>query len=921
MKLFSEKVNPTLTNSSQNILSVESFEEIFFGVYEIEINKSKYPVEKISEHNGNPIVSLPVLVKGVKKYYPFVLIQGKFEVLFNENNTINKVVDNFEEPPSVIVEHAVEDSPVSVEEEISVPELIDNKKQILEQIEKAKKEAVYFASKIKKQKLDEANLVIKSKKKALENMVRDARSSLVTEFVSVSKKIKDEFIDENDSRFEEIKETINNKISDMSDTLWESLKKDFNTSEKQFESKIRQFVKELYESLQPQIDNELKEIATQIVEKVDTIEKDLGKKLETKVDKVVIENFEGELNSIAKANIELNDKINKGVNKALSRVGNADKKVDELTIALSEEVNDRVNKAEDHITNYYKERIKLLEDKTFELNEETRKYFIEVITESRNNLIEEVRKLKNEKPIEYIVESKGKKQTINSDDLVKDFDKKINSKIDNEVTRLRRYIAVYSGGGSVAMQFADGGTMNGNLNVNGNLTVFGTISASEYLGISTGGSSGSDVSGLSANWQNTYTTVLANSGAWGAVSDPVKTTLTGNGTLSTFFISGANNLINPSAITVAIDGALQEPIVDYSLSGGFITFTSPIPNGSKAVVISPTNSLQVSQMVPADGSVTSTKLASDIAIAGQLTAPNQLINTSNDVLTVESMLDEDFIFVHDDFWGGGTISNQMQSPIGWAATVIQGSSTARYGRHTFLNIPCAGSVSLLTGANRRDGVAIYTNTNHSGGGVYNSADLNSTAIFKVRFKLADSTSYGLRIGFTTPPASGVINPTRFIGMDATPSSTAWNAGQVIALNEYRRPTVANGRRYYASVAGTTSGSEPTWPTSATVVDGTVTWTEDGRDGNVNFQFLTRDSTDRLTGTIQDSGIVVDTNWHIFTMRYNGSNNWRMSIDSGVEQSLTISTTTLNFSFLGQNYTTSARECLIDYFRFLQIGRP
>ena len=58
MKLFSEKVKPTLTNSSQNILQVEAFEEIFFGVYEIEINKSKYPVEKISEYEGNPVVSV-----------------------------------------------------------------------------------------------------------------------------------------------------------------------------------------------------------------------------------------------------------------------------------------------------------------------------------------------------------------------------------------------------------------------------------------------------------------------------------------------------------------------------------------------------------------------------------------------------------------------------------------------------------------------------------------------------------------------------------------------------------------------------------------------------------------------------------------------------------------------------------------------
>jgi len=107
--------------------------------------------------------------------------------------------------------------------------------------------------------------------------------------------------------------------------------------------------------------------------------------------------------------------------------------------------------------------------------------------------------------------------------------------------------------------------------------------------------------------------------------DPVRTTLTGNGTLSTFAISGADNLVNPSALIVAIDGILQEPSVDYTVASGNITFTSPLPSGSKAVVISPTNTLQVTNMIPADGSVTSAKLAPNLQnltlISPSLTSP------------------------------------------------------------------------------------------------------------------------------------------------------------------------------------------------------------------------------------------------------------------------------------------------------------
>lgn len=96
--------------------------------------------------------------------------------------------------------------------------------------------------------------------------------------------------------------------------------------------------------------------------------------------------------------------------------------------------------------------------------------------------------------------------------------------------------------------------------------------------------------------------------------DPVRTTLIGNGITTSFAISGAQGLVNPSALIVAIDGALQEPGVDYSIANNIITFTSAVPLSSKAVVVTPTNSVQVAQLVPSDGSVSSSKLATGAAL-------------------------------------------------------------------------------------------------------------------------------------------------------------------------------------------------------------------------------------------------------------------------------------------------------------------
>jgi hypothetical protein len=65
-----------------------------------------------------------------------------------------------------------------------------------------------------------------------------------------------------------------------------------------------------------------------------------------------------------------------------------------------------------------------------------------------------------------------------------------------------------------------------------------------------------------------------------------KTTLTGNGTLKTFAVSGLKSS-DPNHVMVAINGVAQEPTTDYLVNQGSstITFTQAIPNGAKIVVI------------------------------------------------------------------------------------------------------------------------------------------------------------------------------------------------------------------------------------------------------------------------------------------------------------------------------------------------
>lgn len=65
----------------------------------------------------------------------------------------------------------------------------------------------------------------------------------------------------------------------------------------------------------------------------------------------------------------------------------------------------------------------------------------------------------------------------------------------------------------------------------------------------------------------------------------------------------------------------------------------------------------------------------------------------------------------------------------------------------------------------------------------------------------------------------------------------WTLSTAYTLNQIVRPTSGNGFIYQAVVAGTSSGTQPTWPTTIglTVTDGGVTWACVGR-GAVIFDF-------------------------------------------------------------------------------------
>lgn len=96
----------------------------------------------------------------------------------------------------------------------------------------------------------------------------------------------------------------------------------------------------------------------------------------------------------------------------------------------------------------------------------------------------------------------------------------------------------------------------------------------------------------------------------------------------------------------------------------------------------------------------------------------------------------------------------------------------------------------------------------------------------------ECTEEGLGRLFICDGTDGYLVNTSNVITKIPTSFTAWAATTAYSLGEKRRPTAANTIYYEVITAGTSSGTQPTWPTTigTTVTDGTVVWIAKGYYG-------------------------------------------------------------------------------------------
>jgi hypothetical protein len=513
MRIFTENVNFISTSGDKNILQIENYEEVFFDVYEISINGKKFISEKIGEYEKKPIVKIPVEIDGIKKEYPFILNEGKFQIVFNEQNEL--IQESVEENIPAITEEFDEVEEYSKESfEKELIDIQEKKNKILEYIENVKKTAKQQTDEYNKNQLKILEQQKEENKKQLKSLLESSKQSWFEEFVDVSDKIKKELFDRLNINNSEIYESIDLKLEIISDDFKKLIEEDFSNTEKIFENKIKELITEIYNNQVIKVINDgIDKISQQSEVSFENIKNDFDSALSEKATSVDLKNVEDKLEteilSVQKESIELHDLISKSVSSNKKSITYIENKIDETQKELKENIikiiDEKIEENEDNITTYYNEKLDVVENKLIDLSDENRQYFIGLINESRDNLLKEIKSIKENKAVEYIVENKktGEKKEIDINSIKSDLQKEISNKISNEIIALRKYTAYHGGGGgTVAQQFADGGTMNGSLNINGQILSGGVDIATLFSG---GGSADRLVNG-------SYQVLLSNNG-------------------------------------------------------------------------------------------------------------------------------------------------------------------------------------------------------------------------------------------------------------------------------------------------------------------------------------------------------------------------------------------------------------------------
>ncbi len=364
--LFSEEVEITSTNSDRNTIFTESFEEVFFGVYEFEINGNVVIAEKVDTFELDPVVAIPVVeANGSKANVEFVLKKGPFQVQIGTGEAV------LTESPIEVVDEGLIDVVVEAKTTTSSNE----------------QQAVNISYQLDRED------VIKEIKTDIDATLAEIRLE-TSQAVSDVDRLRDEIFIEFTSNSDNYRAKESEKLKAFVAEKIKDIKSDNKVVAEELESKLA-------ETLQSEFGT--------FVEKVKRTQQDLKKRsIENKKIAASIRALEEgqiDLNNDLKINkeeiLEATETSQRNVNKALSRLGTVKK---ELTVAKQEfdilkeawandvnmeEVKAIRESAEKHVKAYFDNKIEQV--KEVEIDKLKKEEIFEALNESKESILEDIK--------------------------------------------------------------------------------------------------------------------------------------------------------------------------------------------------------------------------------------------------------------------------------------------------------------------------------------------------------------------------------------------------------------------------------------------------------------------------------------------------------------------------------------------------
>ncbi len=425
----SNELEIILTNDTQNTISVDSAIETYSDVLECKIQSKDIILEKVD----NSIVVLELTINGSKYVTEATLVDDENSFIKINEETLHLVKDN--KSGNNVLEESVEEV-----EEVKVDELTKflgekiedfTNQKLTEKVEEIKT----FSSNTLYENLE----TFEEKKKDLLELVEEQFTNVVDSVKSDVNKKLDRFFKRTD---------LNNKTAIAIET-----------------DRLKEEITEKYNSFLAELNNKKKNLEEINGDKVNQLVEDKKEEI-TNVIKLFVEKiyseykeeFNPKLKNIITENKELNEKVKQLEDIKKDLVGNK---------VYSEDI----TRAE----NNFKKLLKETNKKFNKVNEK-----LNLISKKDNTRYNSLLAAINDtdtKEYETVLNNKIEQAELGQ--IKEELEQSLTNSMQNEVTSLKRYVEMSSGGGTNAKQYANGGTMNGDLHVTGTVTAGTLLSATQ----------------------------------------------------------------------------------------------------------------------------------------------------------------------------------------------------------------------------------------------------------------------------------------------------------------------------------------------------------------------------------------------------------------------------------------------------------